>query len=389
MSDSEDSTITYTAVSSPFGGLSDIRSPGVDGPLVMPEDPYAYVVPAFQAPPSPDYVPGPEYPPSPKFVPEPVYPDFMPPEDEEDEEDPEKEPKEDPEEDPTNYPADGRDDDDDDESSDDDKDDDDDVKEDEEHPASANFVPPLVHRVTARISIRAQTPISLPLDIEVARLLAIPTPPPLPLSSWSSPLPQIPSPPLPVSPSLHVSPPPLPTSLTYPLGYRAAMIRLRAETPSTYHPLPSSTPPSWTPPLLPLPTLSPPFLLPSTVCRAGVSKVTLPPQKRLCIALGLRYEVGKSSSAPTARPTGGLRADYRFVGTLDDEIRRDPERYDTDEIYGRLDDAQDDREAIISREAWRPSMDASDTARSEVRALRTIVLAQQTEIAALRAADHA
>ncbi|GJR60923.1 hypothetical protein Tco_1503085 [Tanacetum coccineum] len=39
MSDSEDSTVTYTAVSSPFGGLSDIRSPGVDGPPVMPEDP--------------------------------------------------------------------------------------------------------------------------------------------------------------------------------------------------------------------------------------------------------------------------------------------------------------------------------------------------------------
>nr|GEV36060.1 hypothetical protein [Tanacetum cinerariifolium] len=101
--------------------------------------------------------------------------------------------------------------------------------------------------------------------------------------------------------------------------------------------------------------------------------------KRLCIALGLRFEVGESSSAPTARPTGGFRADYRFVGTLDDEIRRDPERevgyeiidtwdemiegmseapvtdetklgqrmsdfvitvrQDTDEIYERLDDA--------------------------------------------------
>ncbi|GJZ92893.1 3-ketoacyl-CoA synthase 11-like protein [Tanacetum coccineum] len=82
MSDSEDSTNTYTVVSSPFGGLSNIRSPGVDGPPVMPNDPYAYVVAAFQAPPSPDYVSGPKYPPSPDFVPEPVYPEFMPPEDE-------------------------------------------------------------------------------------------------------------------------------------------------------------------------------------------------------------------------------------------------------------------------------------------------------------------
>ncbi|GJZ63447.1 hypothetical protein Tco_0619868 [Tanacetum coccineum] len=123
MSDSEDSTITYTAVSSPFEGLSDIGSPGVDGPPMMPEDPYAYVVAAFQAPPSSDYVPGPEEPEqaplSPEFVSEPVYSEFMPPEDEvlPAEEQPlpaavspsvgspryipESDPEEDPEEDPT------------------------------------------------------------------------------------------------------------------------------------------------------------------------------------------------------------------------------------------------------------------------------------------------
>ncbi|GJV62502.1 hypothetical protein Tco_1473330 [Tanacetum coccineum] len=63
MSDYEDSTVTYTEVSSPFADLSDIGSPGVDGPPVMPDDPYAY------APPSPVYVP---------YVPEPAYPEFMP-----------------------------------------------------------------------------------------------------------------------------------------------------------------------------------------------------------------------------------------------------------------------------------------------------------------------
>ncbi|GKE60013.1 hypothetical protein Tco_1510380 [Tanacetum coccineum] len=96
----------------------------------------------------------------------------------------------------------------------------------------------------------------------------------------------------------------------------------RSETP------PSETPPSRTPPLLPipLPTPSPPMLIPSTVGRAGVSEVTLPPRKRLCIALGPRYEVGESSSAPTARSTGGFRADYGFVAILDDEIRRYPYR---------------------------------------------------------------
>ncbi|GKD80109.1 hypothetical protein Tco_1342730, partial [Tanacetum coccineum] len=62
MSDLEDSIVTNMTVSNPFGGLSDIGSPRIDGPPVMPEDPYAYVVAAFQAPPSPDYVPGPEEP---------------------------------------------------------------------------------------------------------------------------------------------------------------------------------------------------------------------------------------------------------------------------------------------------------------------------------------
>nr|GEU67789.1 hypothetical protein [Tanacetum cinerariifolium] len=149
MSDSEDSTVTYIAVSSLFGGLSDIRSLGVNGPPVMREDPYAYVVAAFQAPPSFDYVSGPEYPPSPKYVPKHVCPEFMPPEDEilPVEEQPlpaavsptvdspgyvsKSESEEDPEEDPANYPADEGDNDDDDESSDDDEEDDD-VEEDEE-----------------------------------------------------------------------------------------------------------------------------------------------------------------------------------------------------------------------------------------------------------------
>ncbi|GJU83773.1 hypothetical protein Tco_1286138 [Tanacetum coccineum] len=52
----------------------------------------------------------------------------------------------------------------------------------------------------------------------------------------------------------------------------------------------------------------------------------LPPQKRLGIALSPRYEVGESSSAPTARPPGGIRVDYGFVATIDREIMRDLKR---------------------------------------------------------------
>ncbi|GJY48775.1 hypothetical protein Tco_0438731 [Tanacetum coccineum] len=59
MSDSEESGITHTTVSSLYEDLSDIGSPRADDhellePPYMLEDPYAEA--AFQAPPSPDYV---------------------------------------------------------------------------------------------------------------------------------------------------------------------------------------------------------------------------------------------------------------------------------------------------------------------------------------------
>nr|GEX52313.1 hypothetical protein [Tanacetum cinerariifolium] len=216
-----------------------------------------------------------------------------------------------------------------------------------------------------------------------------------------------------------------------PTAYHTtAKMSMRAAAPSTYILAPrSETSPSGTPPLLPipLPTSAPPLLLPSTDYRADVLEVTLPPRKRLCIALGPRFEVEECSSAPT----GGFRADYGFVGTPDVEIRCDLDkeigygvtnvwevpdgiaeeipatdvaelgqrmtdfvttvRQDTDEIYERLDDAQDDRllmsgqlnslhrdrrslshtgrliesEAIASCEAWVQSIDASDTKHSE------------------------
>ncbi|GJW32454.1 hypothetical protein Tco_0052486 [Tanacetum coccineum] len=141
-----------------------------------------------------------------------------------------------------------------------------------------------------------------------------------------------------------------------------------------------------TPPLLPipLPTSSPPLLLPSTDCRADVHEVTLPPKKRLCIALGTRYKVGECSYAPTARPTRGFRAYY-------DEITEELPATDVVELGQMMTDfvttVRDRRsyartarlmesEAIASREAWVQSMDASDMARSQVIALRTTVLAQ-------------
>ncbi|GKG27517.1 hypothetical protein Tco_0405844, partial [Tanacetum coccineum] len=57
-----------------------------------------------------------------------------------------------------------------------------------------------------------------------------------------------------------------------------------------------------------------------------VPEAVLSPRKRLCIALGHRFEVGESSSSGVARSTRGFRADYGFFDILDAEIKRDPDR---------------------------------------------------------------
>ncbi|GKF48055.1 hypothetical protein Tco_0141306 [Tanacetum coccineum] len=58
--------------------------------------------------------------------------------------------------------------------------------------------PPPTYRTIGRVSIRAQAHIPFPSEAEVARLLTIPTPPLSPITPLSSPLPQIPSLPVPV-----------------------------------------------------------------------------------------------------------------------------------------------------------------------------------------------
>nr|GEW39713.1 putative reverse transcriptase domain-containing protein [Tanacetum cinerariifolium] len=387
MSDLDESGVTYIEVSSPFKDLSIIGSPREDDhehvhiPGML-EDPYVEL--ALQAPPSPDYIPGLE--------------------------EPEQE------------------------------------EEEEDHPAHADSIvvalpaadqapsaeetepfetdesaatppPHPAYRRTAKISIPALVPVPAWSDSEIVRLLAMSTLPSSPLSPFSSPLPQIPFPPLPpiLSPLSHVlssTPPPSPIRS---LGYRAAMIRLRAKAASTSH----------------SPPLPPPFILSPTRSDAPssgippplpISEVTLPPRKSLGIALGPGYEVRESSSADAARPAEGVRADYGFgapvstntelggyVREFETTVRRD-----TDEIYSRLDDEQSERqllagrlnmlfrdrrahaytrhmretEARLSREAWVRSMDVSDLARGEVMPLRTTVLGQTTEIRELDAADR-
>nr|GEU39132.1 hypothetical protein [Tanacetum cinerariifolium] len=119
--------------------------------------------------------------------------------------------------------------------------------------------------------IARQAPIQCPSESEVSRLLALPTPPPSPLSLLSSLLPQIPPPPIPPTTS--------PTYAEASWGYRAAMIWLRVVSPPAHHPL----------------------------------EILLPPI----------FEIGKSSSVAAARQVRHMLAhtvDYGFIDTMDASI---------------------------------------------------------------------
>ncbi|GJY06822.1 hypothetical protein Tco_0373876, partial [Tanacetum coccineum] len=191
MSDSEHSTVSYTSISSD-------SEPSAWGILLMD------VVRAHV----------------PVYVIEPVYPEYLVPSDDDI---PVEDPEEEPEEDPIDYVADADDDEEEEEESSEDDDD-----EEEEHlaPAYSTVIaslvvdhvpfaeetkpfgtdesaatppPPPAYRTTSWMYVRTQTPIPFPFEEEVARLLALPTPPPSSLTPLSSPLPQIP--PLPTSPT--------------------------------------------------------------------------------------------------------------------------------------------------------------------------------------------
>ncbi|GKA57279.1 hypothetical protein Tco_0756467 [Tanacetum coccineum] len=385
MSDFENSTVTYTTVSSPFGGLSDIGSPGVVGPEheglpwmldgryfmpledeILPAEEQPLLVAISHTADLLGYVP--------KSNPE---------------EDPEEDDDEDPEEDPTDYPTDRGDDGiDKDEPSDDDKDEEVDTEaddeEEEEHPAPTDSTTVALPATSRYIYSTIIT--TFPIVITTSSdNFSTTTPNTITTTNITTTT----SDSLTTTTSIITIPvlsPSPPASPIRPLGYRAMMIWLRAKATSTSHSLP----------------LPPSIILSHT--RPDAPSSGIPP-------LHLLYEVRESSSA-AARPAGGLRADYGFIATMDREIRRDIERdvgygisdswdeiveaihgtqvvtvmaefsqrmtefetrvrHDTDEIYKRLDDEQSERQLI-----------------AEVMSLRTHVVAQQAMITELQATDR-
>ncbi|GKE84033.1 hypothetical protein Tco_1557775, partial [Tanacetum coccineum] len=232
---------------------------------------------------------------------------------------------------------DGGDDDDDDDSSDDDEVEKEASEEEEEHLALADSViTPAVDLVPSFEETE---------QFKMDESAATPPPPPPPLGVRISILPQAPMPqrsrdflPYLHHHHYHSSHYHHPMQRNALLGFRAAMGRLRASSPSTHHPLHPSPPlpplpsslylpppvptssPLPSPPLPPLPASL--FIPPPVDRKEDIPEVELPPRKRLCLtALTSGYEVGESST-DAARPTGGHRADYRFIGTLDAKTRR-------------------------------------------------------------------
>ncbi|GJR55499.1 hypothetical protein Tco_1406020 [Tanacetum coccineum] len=258
MSDSDESGVTHTEVSSPFEDLSDIGSPRADEhellePPYMPEDPYLEA--ALQAPPSPDYMPGPEEPeqapPSPDYVPGPELAD-------------------------------------------------------DEIVAGTTIIMMDGHDVGLRMLIWTSmrrmsddemmrgggglfTPVPNMVDSEVAKITCYIFPPASPLSPWSS------------SHHRFLYTEAAATSHSLPLPPPFILPPTRPDAPP---PLPTSAPTSF-----------PPLSLPTDSHRESRPEVNLPPRMGLGIALGPGYEVGESSAAAAATPAGGFRVDYGFCAT--------------------------------------------------------------------------
>nr|GEW47948.1 putative reverse transcriptase domain-containing protein [Tanacetum cinerariifolium] len=234
------------------------------------------------------------------------------------------------------YPIDGGDngDDDDGDSSRDEADDEDEEDEEEEEqlalansvvvvPASELVAPPEgtkhvipppstdIATTGSRIIIQLQASISLPPEAEVERLLAMPTPPPSPLTLLSPP--SVGKRLARCTALLAPSTPPVPSPLLPLFGCPTQIQALRLASAQALINVVTVALPS---PPLPLPL----YIPPNVDHKDDIPETEMPPRMRSCLfALGSRYAIEESS---TARPTGGRGINYGFVSTLDVEARR-------------------------------------------------------------------
>ncbi|GKA79133.1 putative reverse transcriptase domain-containing protein [Tanacetum coccineum] len=435
---SASSAVTYTFVYTDFepgrvfwGADEEISDGGSPRVIV-----YGYDGLPMQPPHDPDYVP------------EPIYPEYIPLEDEHVfpvEEQPlphvdsptaespgyvaESNPKEDPEEyedneiedGPVVYPMDGGDDGDDDDgdsSGGDADDEDEDEEEEDEHLTLADsavivptvepisppegtepVIPPPSTYITttgARITVRLQAFISLPLKAEVERLLAMTTPLPSPPISLSPPfagerLARC------TAPSAHSSPPPVPSPLLPSFGCPTQTQTLRIASTQTLIDAFTAA--------LPSPPLPPSLYIPPPVDRMDdLPESELPPRKRLCLST-----IGSSTMDAKARRQGISEVGYGIRDTWVDPAEAVPEiapmtlgevntrvtelaelhEHDTHDLYALLEDAQEahqetiqnvEVEAYASREAWAYAIRLSQAVHSELQTHREQVYAHESQL---------
>nr|GEW46579.1 reverse transcriptase domain-containing protein [Tanacetum cinerariifolium] len=385
---SSDSAVTYTSISSedvPFWGIRFFSIEQPDSPEAAPQYP-------IQTPPIPQDEDEREpmfiQPYDPDYVPEPMYPEYIPLEDEhvlpaEEQplppvvsptaESPEyvskskpKEYEDDESEDgPVDYPIDGEDDGDDDDgdSSRDDTDDEDEENE-KEHLALTDsdvVVPELVAppegtepvipppstdiaTTRARITVRLQASISLPSEAEVERLLAVPTPPPSPLTS--------------------LSPPSAGERLARMASTQAFINVVIAALPS---------------PPLPLPL----YIPPPVDRRDDILETEMPPCKRSCLfALGSRDTwVDPAETVPEIAPM--------TLGEVNTRVTELAElhEHDTQDLYALLNYAQDSMTRISQRVAM-DSQRVDLLMKDRIARQETILIVEEEAYAAREAWGH-
>nr|GEX44736.1 putative reverse transcriptase domain-containing protein [Tanacetum cinerariifolium] len=318
------------------GGSSRVIVYGYDGLPMRPV-----------TPPSPDYIPGPEEPQTPPV-----------PHNEDEQSDPEEYPEEyeddETEDGPVDYPMDGGDDEDDDDSDssrddaeDEEKDKKDEEEEEEEHLASADSAI-LIH--TASISL-------LP-EAEVERLLAMPTPPPLPLASLSPPsagehLARC------TAPSACSSPPPTPSPLLPSSGCPTQIQTLRMA--STLALIDAVTT------ALPSPPLPPPLYIP------------------LLLTIGMIFL--RSRCHLTRDPAEAvLEISPIIVEEVNTRVTELAElhEHDTHDLYALLEDAQDSR-TLISQRVTMDSQRVDFVMKDRIAHQETILIVEEEAYAAREA----
>ncbi|GJY03324.1 hypothetical protein Tco_0369264 [Tanacetum coccineum] len=131
-----------------------------------------------------------------------------------------------------------------------------------------------------------------------------------------------------------------------------------------------------------------------------IPEMWLPLRKRLCRTTpGPGYEVGERSAVAAPGRQTSRELGYGITDTWDDLVGAIQEiapttlegvnnRVTEDRPFHRYTALLIEEEARLSRAAWAPSMDACDQVHSKGISLRTTVMAQQSEITELQAADR-